>query len=262
MRRIALGNQDAVDYFELINPTEFIEAAFEAEVVRAFAHLETDYWCGVFAGAFSLDGERHCADLALIQKDLSHWFVVEVELAGHSLEHHILPQVRAFRYGEPLDSCVTSLVRSFNAISRDEARALLTHIPRHVAVVGNIANPDWARALLALDAQYITLSIYKNAAGIKAYELEGKLIARTESLGFARYSEIDRCLRLPRSCGLPVGEIQIIDQFGVPAVWMSRASEGVLWISRQRGAALLPHDSYVQLIRTWNGEIVLRPTHR
>lgn len=259
MRRIIAGDCDAESVFDLVDPTRFLEVEFEAEVVRAFSCLEPDYWCGVFAGAFILEGERHCADLALIRKNLSHWFVVEVELAGHSLEGHVLPQVRCFRYGEPDQSCAASLLRSFSVISSDQARALLTYVPRHVVVVGNLPNQDWTTALLALDTQHLTLSVYKDLAGRTAHELEGRLIAKTESLGFARYSEVDRCLRLPVSCGLPVGQVQLIDQFGNPTVWTSRASDGVLWISKQRGPALLQHGAYVQLLRTRDGQIVLRP---
>ena len=69
-------------------PLDFVEIAFEAEVVKALTCLFPDYWCGVFAGTFLLEGERRSADLALIHKSLSHWFVVEVELAGHSLDRH------------------------------------------------------------------------------------------------------------------------------------------------------------------------------
>ena len=165
----------------------------------------------------------------------------------------------AFRYGEPDQSCAASLLRSFSAISSGQAEALLTYIPRHVVVVGNLPNQEWTTALLALDTQHLTLSVYKDLTGRTAHEMEGRLIAKTESLGFARYSEVDRCLRLPENCGIPVGQVQLIDQFGNPTVWTSRASDGVLWISKRRGPALLRHGAYVQLVRTRDGQIVLRP---
>ena len=45
-------------------------------------------------------------DLALVANDLSHWFVVEVELLSHSLDGHVLPQMRCLKYGEPQLGCV------------------------------------------------------------------------------------------------------------------------------------------------------------
>ena len=113
MRKLLTGECHPDNIFQLVDPTTYVEGDFEAEVVKALSCLMPEYRCGVFAGAFVLEGERRVADLALVHKSLSHWFVVEVELAGHSLEHHVLPQVRCFRYGDPEHSCVTSLVRAF-----------------------------------------------------------------------------------------------------------------------------------------------------
>jgi hypothetical protein len=201
------------------------------------------------------------ADLALVHKKLSHWFVVEVELAGHSLEHHVLPQVRCFRYGEPDSTCITSLVREFDQITRAEAAALLRYLPRYVAVVSNLSDPSWTSALRALDVQHLTVSVYRDRNGRSAHEVEGRLIARTESLGFARYSAIDNCMRISKGCGLPVGKVQIIDQFGNPAAWTIREEAGVLWISKDRGPALLGHQSYIQILRTFDGHISLKPSN-
>ncbi len=80
------------------------------------------------------------------------------------------------------------------------------------------------------------------------------------ALGFARFSAIDNCLRINKGCGLPSGTVQIIDQFGNPALWTVREASGVLWISKDRGPALLEHEGYVQIIRTFDGRISLRPS--
>lgn len=260
MKKLVTGDCHDDNIFHLIDPTAFVEIDFEAEVVKALSCLFPEYWCGVFAGTFLLEGDRRSADLALIHKSLSHWFVVEVELAGHSLEQHVLPQVRCFRYGEPDPSCVSSLLNAFVSLDRSSASALLTHVPRYVAVIANMPNTDWARSLQALDVQYLTVSVYRDRNSRSAHEVEGRLIARTESLGFARFSAIDNCLRIHRGCGLPFGAVQIIDQFGTPGAWTVREALGTLWISKDRGPALLDHDSYVQIIRTFDGRISLRPS--
>lgn len=261
MRKLLTGDCHDDNIFHLVDPTEFLEGVFEAEVVKAMSCLHAEYWCGVFAGAFILEGERRVADLALIHKSLSHWFVVEVELAGHSLEHHVLPQVRCFRYGEPDSTCITSLVRAFPQLLRQEAEALLVYVPRYVAVIGNLHDPRWTTALNALDVQHLTVSVYRDRNGRSAHEVEGRLIARTESLGFARYSAIDNCMRITKSCGLPIGNVQIVDQFGNSTTWTIREELGTLWISKDRGPTLLDHESYIQIIRTFDGRISLRPSN-
>lgn len=260
MRKVLAGECHQDNIFHLVDPTQFFEGDFEAEVVKALTCLQPDYMCGVFAGAFVLEGERRVADLALIHKSLSHWFVVEVELAGHSFEHHVLPQVRCFRYGEPESSCVTSLVRAFSELKRDQAESLLRYVPRYVAVVSNLPDPAWTSALRAVDVQHLTVSVYRGQNDRSAHEVEGRLTVRAESLGFARYSAIDNCLRIPKGCGLPVGAIQIVDQFGNLGEWTVQEVADVLWIYKVRGPALIQHDSYVQIIRSFDGRISIRPS--
>lgn len=260
MKMLLTGECHADNVFQLLDPTHFLEGDFEAEVVKALTCLMPEYLCGIFAGTFVLEGERRVADLALIHKSLSHWFVVEVELAGHSLEHHVLPQVRCFRYGDPETSCVTSLVRGFSDLSREQATSLLTYIPRFVAVVGNLPDPIWTTKLSALDVQHLTVSVYRDRNGRFAHEVEGGLSVRAESLGFARFSAVDNCLRIPRGCGVPIGNIQIVDQFGNPAGWTVREEIGVLWIRKDLGPALIPHDTLVQIIRSFDGRISIRPS--
>jgi hypothetical protein len=260
MRKLLTGECNDDNIFQLVDPTAFLEIDFEAEVVKALTCLFPEYWCGAFAGTFLLEGERRSADLVLVHKSLSHWFVVEVELAGHSLEQHVLPQVRCFRYGDPEQSCIASLLKAFPSLGHEQARALLKYVPRYVAVVGNMPDPEWATALRALEVQYLTVSVYRDRNGRSAHEVEGRLVARTESLGFARFSAIDNCLRINKGCGLPIGTVQIIDQFGNPAAWTIREAAGVLWISKDRGPALLSHESYVQIVRTYDGRISLRPS--
>ncbi len=259
MKRLLTGDCCDDNVYHLVDPTLFIEADFEAEVVKVLSCLHPDYFCGVFAGTFLLEGERRTADLALLHKSLSHWFVVEVELAGHSLEHHVLPQVRCLRYGEPEQSCATSLIRAFRGMGTEQADSILRYIPRFVAVVSNISDPTWMTALNAIDAQFLTVFVFRNRNGRTAHEIDGKLIVRTESLGFACFSEIDNCLRIQKGCGLPIGNIQIVDQFGNLGDWTVQESEGVLWIRKDRGPALLTHNSYIQIIRTYDGCISLRP---
>lgn len=261
MRKLLAGECSSENIFDLVDPTQYLESDFEAEVVKALGCLLPEYLCGVFAGAFVLEGERRVSDLALIHKSLSHWFVIEVELAGHSLEHHVLPQVRCFRYGEAEVSCVTSLTRGFPMLSRSDAEGLLRYVPRHVAVVGNIYDPSWEAALAVIDTQYATVCVYKGRGGRTAHEVHGSISARSESLGFAQYSATDNCLRIAKACGLSSGTVQFIDQFGNLGDWSVQEKSGVLWIQKATGPALIAHESYVQIVRGYDGRLALRLAH-
>jgi hypothetical protein len=260
VRKLLVGQCHENNIYQSVDPTQYLEVDFEAEVIKALSCLLPDYFCGVFAGAFTLEDERRVADLALIHKSFSHWFVVEVELAGHSFERHVLPQIRCFRYGEPHSSCVTSLTRGFKGMSREQAESLLHYVPRQVVVVGNIPDPEWTKALHAVDVQHLTVTVFRNRNGDCVHEVEGLLTIRSESLGFSTFSATDNSLRISKSSGLDVGQIQITDQFGNASLWNVQEVSGVLWISKENGPALLSNGSYVQLLKNFNGEIYLRPS--
>jgi hypothetical protein len=244
--------------FKQVDPTSFLEIEFEAEVVRALTCLLPNYFCGVFAGSFVLDDDRRSSDLALIHKSLSHWFVVEVELASHPLIAHVLPQVRCFRFGDAEDECITSLCRGFSGLGRDPAASLLRYVPRFVAVAVNQSDPAWESTLRGLDVQLLVVSVFTDSTGKLAYELEGHLHVPRESIGFAKYSAPDRSLLLPKSCGLSTGPIQIEDIYGIASIWISREDGNGLWITKENGTPDLTHDSYVQVIRTFDGHVSLR----
>jgi hypothetical protein len=244
MKVLLTGECCISNIFSIVDPTSFSESAFEAEVVKALTCFYPNYFCGIFAGAFLLEGDRRKSDLALIHKDFSHWFVLEVELAWHSLQQHVLPQSRCFRYGDPDDTCISSLVNAFQNISQENAKTILYHIPRYAAVISNIQDLEWKTALDGLDVQHLVVSVYRNNVGKTVHELEGQLTARTNSLGFARYSAIDKCMRIKAGCGLPVGSIQIVDQFGNPGIWTVREEKGKLWIYKDNGPTTLTQSNF------------------
>ena len=259
MKKFVAGQCETGNIFTLVDPTSFREIDFEADVARALSCLQPDYRCGVFAGTYVLDGERRTADLALVHRSLSHWFVVEVELVEHSLEHHVLPQVRCFRYGEPESSCISGLASAFS-LDVSQAETLLRYVPMQVAVVANVHNHMWATALRAIDVHLLIVSVFRNEAAATAYQIDGTLSARAFNLGFARYSAVDNCLQISKACDVPRGRVQIVDQFGNPSWWVTREEGAALWISKETGRALLAHESYVQILRDYDGRLSLRPS--
>src|SRR5688572_4559696 len=123
MSAILVGECSKDHIFHLWDPDAANEAEFEFVVGKALACIYRDYKCIKFAGSFLLEDEVSRPDLALIANDFSHWFIIEVELTSHSLKSHVLPQVRAFRYGDPQPDCITILSRELQ-ISREQVSTL------------------------------------------------------------------------------------------------------------------------------------------
>ena len=256
------GACDRDNIFTLMDQTAFSESEFESHVVAALNCVYKDYLCIPFRGAFRFEGETHIADLALIHRNLAHWFVIEVELISHSLHGHVVPQVRSFKYGVPQNSCIDSLCKYVPNLSREQAQSFLEFVPRTVAVVANRPDRTWSEVLRAIDSQFIAVSVFERYDGFNAFETEGSLYAPSVSLGFFTYSASTRSFRMDRSCGLSEGVVQIQDPSGNVGLWTVRSSQDALWLTKNVGDPGLEDRGMFQMLKSDIGAITLRSPSR
>jgi hypothetical protein len=257
MKTILVGECATGQVFEMSDPDAPSESEFEYSVARALTCVYRGYRCIVFGGTFQLDDRCYRPDLALIASDNSHWFVIEVELVTHSFNQHVLPQVRALRYGEPQEDCVNILSRELN-IDVGEARTLVRLVPRQVAVVANKYNPEWEQKLSVLDVQLLSVSAFNSRSGMAALEVEGVLEVFEESVGFGRYSATDRSLVFPRSVRLPGGQINLCDSSGSASLWTVSFSDKLAWVKKDVGVPDIPDSSFVRIVKAFDGRLSLR----
>jgi hypothetical protein len=244
--------------YQMSDPDAPSESEFEYAVAKALSCMcSADYQCIVFGGSFQYDDRCHRPDLALVAKDFSHWFIIEVELVSHSFEGHVLPQATAFQYGEPQSDCVSVLCREL-ALSQERARTFIRHVPRRVAVIANKRDRRWRIALDAHKIQFLTVSVFRSTIGIEALEVDGTLEVLKESLGFGVYSATDRSLRFPRTVKLPVGTVQINDPGGSISSWTVVHDDRFTWVTKEVGVPDIPDRSHVQIIRAIGGRLSLR----
>ncbi len=257
--KIFVGGNCASDaVFNLLDPSAFSEAEFEAHAVKALICAYPEYHCMAFRADFSFENQVRRSDLALVHRSFSHWFIVEVELVSHSLMGHVVPQVRCFRYGDPLSSCAGLLCDAIPELDYSRALSFLQFIPRSVVVVVNRYSSDWVSCFRGLDVQMMTLSVYRRKNdGQVAHEIDGTLLVVKENLGFYRYSAIDRTLRLPPTLSEVADRIQIEDPFGVTGSWLVSRTEDAVWLTKEVGDPGLPHNELLQILRTNSGSLKL-----
>jgi hypothetical protein len=257
VRRIMVGDCVTERLLHIADPDAPSEAEFEYQVARALSCMYPAYKCIVFSGGFRLDAEIFRPDLALIALNFSHWFVIEVELVSHSFDRHVMPQVKAFQYGEPTEDCITQIAKGLDK-STAQAQTLIHHVPRNVAVIANKRDPMWEIALRSHGIQLLAVSAFRSEAGTDALELDGDIEVFQESLGFGIYSAIDRSLRFSKTVKLPTGFVQINDPFGSVSLWTVARDDQYAWITKDVGSPSIPNGSHVQLVRTIHGKITLR----
>lgn len=257
MRRLFTGTCKPENMFEIRDPSATTESEFESWVVKGLMCMFPNYQCIIFTGGFRRDGVLHRPDLALVARDFSHWFIIEVELASHSFTEHVLPQVCSFRYGEPDLGCARALATPLG-IDESQARTLLERVPYGVAVVLNRENSEWEVALRAHDIQMLVVSVYESSTGVEAIEINGRLEVIRESLGFGQYIASVRALRFGVPIRLSEGRVQIRDLYGSTAWWRVIKEMGDTWISRESGVPELPDQRTIQLIATGDGYLSMR----
>lgn len=257
MKTLVVGECSADNLFQMEEPSSLgTEDEFTVSSLRALACVFRAYQCVRFTGTFEFEGVAARPDLALVARDLSHWFVVEVELVSHSLEGHVLPQVRVFRYGEPAPDCCAPLQAALG-VAPGQAQTFLQYVPRAVVVVANERRMDWEKALLGLDAQLVTVARFSGSAR-QAFEVDGQLRIAKESVGFGTYSATDRAIRMSARAGLAAGEIQMDDPAGFSVVWTCQPDGESLWVTRKSGEIDLPDRTIVQVLRTYQNRLALR----
>jgi hypothetical protein len=257
VKKLIVGDCTPSSRFVTTDPEARSEIEFEAVVVRALYCAYPAYDCVVFGGGFNLHGEVSRPDLALIAKDQSHWFVIEVELTSHSLERHVLPQVRAFQYGTPEPDCSRKLAKELG-IYEARAEMMLQQIPRSVAVIANRRSDGWEAALSALSVQLIVVTVYETVAGDQAVEIDGDLEVVSRSLGFGTFSATDRSIRFPRQIGLANGRHKLHDRRRAASFWIVSETAETLWVTKELGTPDIEDGSFVQLVQTIDGKLLLR----
>ena len=257
MRTLIVGECRDDSLYRLRDPDAPSETELEYQVVKVLSCVYQHCHCIVFGGGFEYEGKIYRPDLALVAKDFFYWFIIEVELLSHSLEGHVLPQVRAFRYGTPTSECEGILARELKILT-ESAKTLLDHVPRAVAVIANKRDFEWYTMLRAHNIQYLAVSKFSSSNGVDAVEVDGSLEVLQESLGFGRYIATDRSLRFPRLAKLPIGTIRINDPEGSFSLWTVTRDDHYTWITKETGVPDIPNSSLVQLVRTMGGEISSR----
>jgi hypothetical protein len=143
-------------------------------------------------------------------------------------------------------------------MTRSQMQTFVMTVPRSVVVIANKRHRDWEAPLRTLQAQLLVVSAYKSASGVQAVEVDGKLLAQQEHLGWGQYMATDRALRFHRTIPLPEGEIMVDGPDGSSAVWIVTRDSASAWVTKTQGVPDIPPDVFVQLLRVFGTRFLLR----
>lgn len=256
MKTILLKNSHTMR-LSLADPTQVAEDDFEKVAIETLKELYPD--CHVFSYKPTImhDGVGWKPDVAVVAKDYSYWFVIEVEIASHSLQKHVLPQVRAIRLGEYSESACAWLARALN-IAKDVAETIIRYVPRYTAVVTNHEDGGWAAVLAAENTELITIASYEGSGADRtALFVDGSLAPAQMSLGFGKVVVTMQVVTLPAGAFWRSQTYRIMDPWG-SANWTCHVEGNTAWLTKNQGIIQLPDACWVHLIQQ-NGLIEMRP---
>lgn len=151
------------DWYYPISDDATFEVEFEALIVQNAGLLRPDAIILPFKETiFADDLAPRRADLVLIDTSYRFWWVIEVELVGHSLENHVLPQVRTFvegRYGEPH---ISALLKAEPLLDSDRLRAMVRSNHPEIVVISNRHDIRWEAALKNEGVSFCVINIFRS----------------------------------------------------------------------------------------------------
>jgi hypothetical protein len=118
-------------------------------------------------------------DLLMIQKDLSRWTVVEVEMSNHNI-NHVLAQTKVFvdgNYNAPdLAQYAAQQLDVHCGVTIPESKvfAMMNASLPSVLVLADAKKERWRAALRRVGVDLCIMEIYKSLAGFYAYRIHGQ----------------------------------------------------------------------------------------
>lgn len=247
MARI-LYNQE---WFEEIASNGYYETEFETILQDQAARLFAQYYFVPFKTPVTsdLDADIRKPDFALVHRAYRSWWVVEVELAHHSLKGHVFPQVRTLsraRYGV---SEATYLCRQAPSLCKNKVMEMFKGDQPRVLVIVNSPIDGWADALRSLRARVVVCQIFRSRMNKLLLRLNGDYPSECDEV-------ITTC-----ECEKAVHRLMAVHS---PASLPIKKNETILLYHKGKASAwerldhdLVPGRTY-EIVRQGNGSLAVR----
>lgn len=258
MARILIGDE----WFDELASTSLYETEFESIFLQEAARIFPEYYPIAFKTiVLSEDGDAK-ADLALIHKDYRSWWVVEVEMAHHSLEHHVIPQVRRLSRASYADSEAEYLSYQSPTLNSNRIKEMIKGQPPRVLVVVNAPVPGWREQLRPFDAIVTIFQIFRSRFNRYVYRLNGDFPSvNSEIISTCRCWEIHRFLKIdsPAQLDIKRGEIIVLHHETGALEWERVDTADAVLLHAIRDHPLQKKIIY-EILKQSDGTFVIRPS--
>ena len=252
------------EWFEEIASRGHYESEFEKVLQQEANHLFASYHFVPFKTTVysKEDADARKPDFALIHKSYRSWWVVEVELAHHSFDGHVLPQVRTFARAEYGQDEVDYLCSHSSTLDKNKIIEMFKGSAPRVLVVVNAPVDGWAEQLRTFNATVVVCQIFRSRLSRYVLRINGEYPSENDEIvTTCECSQIlHRLLKIHAPTQLPFqrDEQVLLYHEGQATLWKRADTAGQVFLRALRDHALKPGKRY-EIIRQGDGTLMIRP---
>lgn len=222
-------------WFDELAPGSMYEVDFE-RIILSNAHiLFPDYFAFPFKPIVSSDEDSARPDLALVSKTYVDWWVVEVEMGQHSLQSHVLPQVRTLSQAYYGDDLIPEMTRECPSLVPGMLLELIKGKQAGVFVIINSQQQQWLSTLEAHGATVAFVEVFRSDRNEQILVVEGALPAATSGLisgcSFDRVLPRFIVVDSPSVLGAAHGEKVVIYYDNCATEWQRLDASDRVWLA-------------------------------
>ena len=257
MARFLLGDE----WFDQLSSTALYENEYERLLLSNAQALFPDYHVREFKPIIQSEHGTARPDLALIDRDLRLWWVVEVELAHHSLKGHVLRQVEILTSGHYGASEAELLTESIPELNSQAAADLVKGAQPPVLVIVNQTRPGWHEAIAQLGASLMIAEVFRSSRNAHAIRANGSY--PTIAGDFVSECILDRSLpgllvvQSPARLDVPQGARLKIEIAGTITEWTRFDVQNKVWLKPSGADPLEGRGGPFRLSRSEDARLLL-----
>jgi hypothetical protein len=248
------------EWYESLASSSYYETDFEGMLFQHASKLFPEYFLVPFKGSVYGDEGPKRPDAALIERQYRSWWVVEIELANHSIGH-VLEQISVFSEANYGEDDARRLKRREPSLDDAALTAMMKGAPPGVLVVVNGPRPDWVTPLKQWGALLAIVETFRSDANHHVLRVNGEYpTAPSDVLTGCRPDRfLPRALLVESPANLPnsLNGRLVIDYEGSVSEWQVIETKDRVWIN-PIGTSPLPGNKRVALVRGEDGRLMFR----
>ena len=251
------------EWFDAVSSEGQYESDFESVILSRANSLFPKFHVVSFRRPVESEEGRKIPDLALVDFTYRFWWVVEVEMAHHSLYGHVIPQVEVFARGKYGEEHANHLASRRDDLDRAALQDMIMGAQPRVLVVVNRNVPDWIDPLRRLDAIVAVVEIFRSGRNQHILRVNGDYPesqdAHIESL--CRLDDtLPNLLQVdsPAALGIATGEQIAIEFNGGSTDWSRLDISDKVWLVPSGRNPLVANQEYL-IMRDADSRLILRP---